>query len=107
MKGLETTLFALTLFFVPAFAWALGRFLGRRDVSIVPVLVAGGFAALLPHLGRFAVLASLDPRPFADALLAQVNRSFDSPEIGLFFVTFGVFMTMLGWTATPVLVSKT
>ena len=76
-------------------------------MGITSVIIAGGLAALLPYLARLAALASLDTRPFADAFLFQASRTLDNPEVGLFFVTFGVFMTMLGWTATPGVLSKT
>ena len=107
MKALETALFAATLLLVPGLAWVAGRAMGRRDMRITNVVIAGCFAALAPYLARLAALASLDTRPFADAFMFQVSRTLDNSEVGLFFVTFGVFMTMLGWTATPVMLSKT
>ncbi len=102
MKGLETALFGLTLLLVPLLAWLAGRMLGRRDGRIGSVVVVGALAALLPYLARLALVASADVRPFGDAFTFQMSRSFGFTEVGLFFASFGIFMTMLGWTATPV-----
>ena len=106
MKPLETATFAATLLLVPALAWWTGRAMGRRDMAIAGVIIAGSSMALIPHLARVAILAAYGARPFADEFLYQLSRTFDAPEVGLFFVTFGVFMAMLGWTATPVFVAK-
>ncbi len=106
MKAYETTLFAATLLIVPALAWLVGGVMGRRDMRIGSVIIAGGLMALVPHLGRLALLTLFDARPFADAFLYQLSRTRENPEVGLFFAALGVFMTMLGWTATPVLASK-
>ena len=106
MKGFETALFGLTLLLVPLLAWLAGRTLGRRDGRIASVVMIGALVALIPHAARLALLASYDTRPFADALTYQVGRTLDFTEVGLFFTSFGVFMTMLGWTATPVLKPK-
>ena len=102
MKVLDTGLFAATLVLVPALAWLIGRALGRRDWQIASVLVTGCFVALIPHALRVVVQAAAGNQPFWDALPDQAARTLDNPEVGLFFVTLGVFMTMLGWTATPV-----
>ena len=102
MKAFETTLFAFTLLTVPALAWVAGRAMGKRDWPIAAVVVASCFVTLIPHAIRYLVLASADPRPFGDAMQAFVRRAFDNPEVGLFFLALGVFMTMLGWTSTPV-----
>ena len=101
MRGLEPGLFLLALLAVPALGWSIGRAMGRRDVRIGFVLVGGCLAALIPNLIRIAVIANAAPPDFATAFIQQVTRTLDSPEVGLFFVALGVFMTMLGWTATP------
>ena len=106
MKGFETASFGLTLLLVPLLAWLAGCVLGRRDGHIATVVVIGAFVALIPHAARWALLASTDTRPFADALAYQIGRTLDFTEVGLFFTSFGIFMTMLGWTATPVMKSK-
>jgi hypothetical protein len=107
MKALDTFLFAATLVIVPALAWLVGRFMGRRDFSIVSVIVAGVAVALMPHLARLAILADMDARPFEEAAVFQLGRTLQNSEVGLFFVAFAIFMTMIGWTSTPVLVQKT
>ena len=103
MKGLETALFAASLLLVPALAWTVGRVIGRRDWRIASVVAMGCVVAFVPHLLRIALLARLDTRPFSDALLYQGGRAFANAEVGMFFTAFSVFMTMLGWTATPAL----
>ena len=55
MRALEGILFALMLIAVPAAAWALGRFSGRRDWPIVPVLASG--AALAVAVGAVRLVA--------------------------------------------------
>ncbi len=107
MKALDTFLFAATLIVVPALAWLVGRFLGRRDFGIASVIIAAALVALLPHVARLAILAETDTRPFPEAALFQFGRTLQNPEVGLFFLAFAIFMTMVGWTSTPVLVHKT
>jgi hypothetical protein len=102
MRALDTALFALTLVVVPGLAWLTGRAMGRRDWTIGPVIVASGLVALLPHLARLLALAAFDGRAFDVAVFAHFRRAADAPEIGFFFLALGVFMTMLGWTSTPV-----
>jgi hypothetical protein len=102
MRALDTTLFALTLVVVPGLAWLTGRAMGRRDWTIAPVLVMSGLVTLLPHLVRLLVLAAFDGRNFDVALFAHFRRAAEALEIGFFFLALGVFMTMLGWTSTPV-----
>ncbi len=102
MKALDTTLFALTLVVVPGLAWLTGRAMGRRDWTIGPVLLVSGLVTLLPHLARLLILTAADTRPFPDVAIALVQRAAASLEIGFFFLALGVFMTMLGWTSTPV-----
>ena len=102
MKALDTTLFAVALLLVPILGWLTGRAMGRRDWSIVPVVVVSGIVALLPNLARLMVLAAVDGRAFGDVLLQLVQRAAASSEIGLFFLALSVFLTMLGWTSTPV-----
>ena len=106
MKFLDTGLFAATLVLVPALAWLAGRALGRRDWRIAGVVASGCCVALVPHVLRVLVQAAAGTQPFWQALQQQVARSLDNPEVGLFFVTLGVFMTMLGWTATPVVLPR-
>lgn len=106
MKALDTSLFAATLIVVPALAWVVGRFMGRRDFGIGSVIIAATLVALLPHLARLAILAEADTRPFREAALFQLTRTTQNPEVGLFFLAFAVFLTMVGWTSTPVLVHK-
>ena len=106
MKAYETVLFGLTLIAVPALAWTAGRAMGRRDWRISFVVAMACLSAALPHALRFAVLAGADGRPFADALDAQLRRASDNVEVGLFFVALSVFVTMLGWTSTPVAVKQ-
>jgi hypothetical protein len=102
MKALETSLFALSLLTVPALAWICGRAMGRRDWPIMAVIVASGLVTLFPHVSRLLILAVLDGRPYGIALSDLVWRALAAPEIGFFFLTLGVFMTLLGWTSTPV-----
>jgi hypothetical protein len=102
MKALETSLFALSLLTVPALAWICGRAMGRRDWPITAVIPASCLLTLFPHLSRLLILAVIDGRPFATALADLLQRAMAAPEIGFFFLALGVFMTMLGWTSTPV-----
>ena len=103
MKVLESGLFAATLVLVPALGWVLGRALGRRDWRIGPVIAMGVLAAAIPNLARFALLAATIGAPYWESLGGEIFYvGLLHYEVGLFFVTLGVFMTMLGWTATPV-----
>ncbi len=102
MKALETWLFALSLLTVPALAWICGRAMGRRDWPIMAVIPASGLLTLFPHLSRFLILVVIDGRPLPISLADVLQRAVAAPEIGFFFLALGVFMTMLGWTSTPV-----
>jgi hypothetical protein len=102
VKALETALFGLSLLTVPALAWICGRAMGRRDWPILAVIAASGLLTLFPHLSRLFILAVLDERPAAVALGDLLQRALAAPEIGFFFLALGVFMTVLGWTSTPV-----
>lgn len=104
MKPMETWLFAATLLLVPAQAWLTGRAIGRRNWRIPFVVLFGCVAAMVPYMARVALQAAIEPQSFAVALQRQVTRTLDNPEAGLFIVTLGVFVTMLGWTATPAIV---
>jgi hypothetical protein len=101
MKAFETGLFAATLLLVPLLAWLAGRAIGRRNWRIGSVIVVGCLMALAPHAARLAILASYDPRSFTDAFVNQISRAADFSSVGWFFAAFGIFMAMLGWTATP------
>jgi hypothetical protein len=102
MKALETVLFALSLIGVPALGWIAGRAMGRRDWRILAVVVASVFVALIPNLLRLAILATADGRSVDVAAQMQARRALDAPEVAFFFLALGVFMTILGWTSTPV-----
>jgi hypothetical protein len=102
VKALETGLFALSLLTVPALAWICGRAMGRRDWPILAVIATGGLVTLLPHVSRLLILAVIDARPYATALGDMTWRAIAAPEVGFFFLALGVFMTLLGWTSTPV-----
>jgi hypothetical protein len=102
MKAWETILFALALIGVPALAWFAGRAMGRRDWRIQAVIVTSVFVTLIPNLLRLIVLAMADTRGFDVAAPAQMYRALDTPEVAFFFLALGGFMTILGWTSTPV-----
>lgn len=102
MKALDTVLFAVTLLAVPALAWLTGRAMGRRDWTIVPVVAVSALVAVVPNLIRLVALATVDGRAFGDVLMLLVQRAAAASEIGFFFLALSVFMTMLGWTSTPV-----
>jgi hypothetical protein len=102
VKALDTVLFAATLLLVPALGWWSGRVMGRRDWGIMPVVVISALVALIPNLARLLALALADGRPFSDIGVTLLQRAFSSAEIGFFFLALSVFMTMLGWTSTPV-----
>ena len=102
MRAWETGLFALTLLGVPALGWYAGRVMGRRDWRILAVVIASTFVALVPNLLRLGTLAALDGRNFDVAAIAQGRRALDASEVGFFFLALAVFMTILGWTSTPV-----
>ncbi len=100
-------MFALNLLLVPALAWLVGRAMGRRDMRIGSVIAAGCMVTVLAHAARLAVLAGLGTQSFADEYLRVLTKSLEAPEVGLFLLAFGVFLAMLGWTATPIFVAKT
>jgi hypothetical protein len=102
VKALDTTLFATTLLLVPALGWWAGRAMGRRNWGILAVLLASILVALMPNLARLSTLALVDGRPLTEFGATLIQRAAATSEIGLFFLALSVFMTMLGWTSTPV-----
>jgi hypothetical protein len=102
VKAVDTTLFALTLLLVPVLGWWLGRVMGRRDWRIGPVISVSALIALIPNVARLLALAFIEGRPMNDIGVALMQRAVSSTEIGFFFLALSVFMTMLGWTSTPV-----
>jgi hypothetical protein len=87
---------------VPGLAWISGRCMGRRDWRIGAVLLVSVPVVVVPHLVRLAVLVAMDGRDIETAGASYLSRAFEAPEVGLFFLALGVFVTMLGWTSTPV-----
>ncbi len=103
MKLLETALFALALVLVPWLGWLAGRAMGRRDWRIGGVLCGAVLVAALPNVARMAVLAAFEGSPFLAAFAGRLVRTgTEHLEIGLFFVALAAFVTMIGWTSTPV-----
>jgi len=102
MKALDTMLFAATLVTVPGLAWISGRCMGRRNWRIGAVLLASVPVVMMPHLVRLVVLVAMDGHDLETAAASYLGRALEAPEVGLFFLALGVFVTMLGWTSTPV-----
>lgn len=108
MRAFDISGVGIALVLVPFYAWLLGRFVGRRDWRIGGVLVAG---IVLVALVQIAILAG---QCLIEGQTSAVGSSFSylfwrrayevalSPEFSVFLVVFGTFVTMLGWSATPV-----
>lgn len=93
---------------VPALAWWLGRYAGRRDWRIASLLVATIVATLTVQIDVLALLALHEGRvlPFTlEGFLLRLGRRLveagSSPEFSMFLFVFASFIGMLGWSSTP------
>jgi ABC-type methionine transport system permease subunit len=107
MRGLESVGIGLALLLVPLAAWIVGREAGRRDASVVAVILAAVLAALaaqaIAGVGSAALEAAL--LPASGGLAASLSRRAAywaaAPEFAGFLVIFGVFVGMVGWSSVP------
>ena len=97
MRALEFQRMLACVLAGPSLAWLLGRFAGRRDWRIVPlVLVESCLAALL--------LAGVFFEPPLPGLQTGPPRNVftGTMEFAGFLLALTLFIGMLGWSATPV-----
>ena len=83
----DTVLMGVALLLVAGAGWLYGRFAGRRNWPLLPVLIGGCVIAA----------ASLGLRLIGSPAVT----SFDSHEFAAFLVTLGCFLAMLGWSSVP------
>jgi hypothetical protein len=108
MRAFDISGVGLLLLLVPYYGWLLGRFAGRRDWRIAGVLALG---LVLVTVLQVAVLAgqciiegqtSAVGNSFAFLLQRRGYEALVNPEFPVFVFILGTFVTMLGWSATPV-----
>ncbi len=108
MRAFDISGVGLALLLVPLYGWLLGRFAGRRDWRIGGVLVLG---LVLVALVQVAILAgqcliegqtSAIGKSFMFLLERRGMEALVNPEFPVFLFVLGTFVTMLGWSATPV-----
>jgi hypothetical protein len=105
MRIPDSLLMAFALIAAPALAWLYGRFTGRRDWKLLPllggtVLIAAGALTLMTvlHNAQAPVRSTLPVPPLSEAAT--------SPEFAGFVVIFAVLVAMLGWSSVPVISDK-
>jgi hypothetical protein len=108
MRAFDISGVGLALLLVPLYGWLFGRFAGRRDWRIGGVLA---FGLVLVALVQLAILAgqcviegqtSAVGKSFAFLLERRGYEALFNPEFPVFLFVLGTFVTMLGWSATPV-----
>ncbi len=87
MQFPDVVLMGVALLLVAGVGWLYGRFAGRRNWPLLPVLAGGVTIAA----------ASLSLRLIGSPAVT----SFDSHEFAAFLVTLGCFLAMLGWSSVP------
>jgi hypothetical protein len=105
MRIPDALLMAFAVIAAPSLAWAYGRFAGRRDWKLLPllggtVLIAAGI------LGIMALLHSPAVAGRAAAAAAPISEALTSPEFGAFVLIFATLVAMLGWSSVPVIANK-
>jgi hypothetical protein len=103
MRIPDALLMAIVLVAAPTIAWIYGRFAGRRDWKMLPLL--GG--ALLISTATLALMGgahALAPATLPRALPAgqPLADAATSPEFAAFVVVFSTLIAMLGWSSVPV-----
>ena len=95
MRTTDTILMALALFAGPGLSWLFGRFAGRRDTRLMPViLISVAIAGILD----FVLLS----RPWAAAPApTAAGGQVIGYEFAAFLPVFGIFLAMLGWASVP------
>jgi hypothetical protein len=108
MRAFDVSGVGFALLLVPLFGWMFGRFMGRRDWRIGPMLIAGFGLVLAFQLGILAVQCVVEgqsgpaaSRSFGFLMERRFWEALGSPEFPVFLFIFGVFITMLGWSSTP------
>lgn len=108
MRAFDVSGIAAALVLAPACAWLFGRFAGRRDWNIITLLALGLVLGIVLQTGILAVhcwLEALSPTAarltFVDLFARRALEAMANPEFSVFLLIFGVFVAMLGWSATP------
>ena len=108
MRAFDISGVGLALILVPLYAWLLGRSAGRRDWRIGIVLTLGLVLVALVQVAILAgqcVIEGQTAGAGKDFLFLMTRRGFEvlaNPEFPVFLLILGVFMGLLGWSATPV-----
>ncbi len=108
MRAFDISGVGLALVLVPLYGWWLGRFAGRRDWAIGAVLSVGVVNVVLVQAAILSGLSVLEGQTSAigkDVLSLLTRRGYEAfanPEFPVFLFVLGMFITMLGWSATPV-----
>jgi drug/metabolite transporter (DMT)-like permease len=106
MRAFDIGGIALALVLVPLVAWASGRVMGRRNWPIGAVLgVAGLFCLGLQCAiitGRAVMEWTVATLPLEALIERRGAETLSNPEFSIFLLVFAAFVTMLGWSATPI-----
>jgi hypothetical protein len=103
MRIPDALLMAFVLFSAPSIAWAYGRYAGRRDWKMLPVLggaVLIAVATLALMEGAHALAPPISPRQ--QPVVQPLSEAAASPEFASFIVIFSILIAMLGWSSVPV-----
>jgi hypothetical protein len=104
MRIPDALLMGIALIAAPSIGWIYGRFAGRRDWKMLPLL--GG--ALLISIATLALMGgayALAPLPpVKGPVVSQpLTEAATSPEFAAFIIVFSGLIAMLGWSSVPVI----
>ena len=101
MRALEFQRMLACVLAGPGLAWLLGRFAGRRDWRIVPLILVLACLALL-----LLAFVFVDPLVFGMPTITPRSVFTGTTEFAGFLLALVLLVGMLGWAATPVRPSK-
>lgn len=105
MRIPDSLLMAFAVVAAPSLAWAYGRFAGRRDWKLIPLL-GGTVLIAAGALGIMALLHTPVATGRAAPPVAPLAEAAASPEFAAFVVIFATLVAMLGWSSVPVIGNK-
>lgn len=106
MRAFDVGGVAAALLIVPIVAWISGRVMGRRNWPIGTVLGVATLFCLGLQCALITMRALIDWTITNLALESLIERrgleALANPEFPVFLIVYAAFVTMLGWSATPI-----
>ena len=104
MRIPDSLLMAFAVIAAPSLAWAYGRFAGRRDWKLLPLL--GGTVLIAASAIGIMTLLHSPAVGGRGAAITPLAEAATSPEFAAFVLIFATLVAMLGWSSVPVIANK-